>query len=168
MQRIRSDIADSAPLKTASHSFEARIGDEMELRGDMVGRDVPNETHGGRVNRRETKELTAAGAWFPFRNLLTVLKAGIKNVDRTTEDASAAKIITTGARATEQLNRGHAVGTGNVVIEPGSVRKCERPKARIVLVGPMDLKVKEHSAGAASDGSNGAFSVGVLMVCTNT
>jgi len=53
------------------------------------------------MDRGETEELTATGAGFPFRDLLAILKAGIKDVDGAAEDASAAKVVAAGAGATE-------------------------------------------------------------------
>jgi hypothetical protein len=141
MESVRSDVLDRAPLETASNSFEARIGNEMELGRDVVGRSVANESNGRRVDRRETEELTAASAGLPFGNFLAILQTRIKNIDGAAEDTGTAKVVTTSAGSAEKLDGSHTIGPRNVVIEPGGIRKCERPKACIVLVGPMDLKV---------------------------
>jgi hypothetical protein len=96
------------------------------------------------------------------------LKARIKHVDRAAENAGATKIVAAGAGAAEKFNGSHAVVARNVVIEPGSVGKGKRPKAGIVLVGPMNLKVQEHRTSTGGDGPDGSFSMSILVMGANT
>ena len=80
---------------------------------------------------------------------------------------SAAKIITTGMGATEELDGSEAIGPGNVIVQPSCIGECKGPQSCIVFVGPLNLEMKEHGACTGGDGSNSAFDVSVLMMSTN-
>ena len=67
----------------------------------MISSDILNKANGGKVDGRETQELAAMGTGFPFGNLLAILEASIKDVDRAAKDASTVKVVTAGAGATE-------------------------------------------------------------------
>jgi hypothetical protein len=87
----------------------------------MIGINVPDKSDRSGMSGRKTKELATAGAWFPFRNLLAILKAGIQNINRASKDPSASKVVATGAGTTEDFNRRESVGFRDMVVEPGCV-----------------------------------------------
>jgi hypothetical protein len=53
---------------------------------------------------------------FPFRNFLAILKAWVKDIDWTPEDASMAKVITAGMGAAENFNRRQTIGFRNMIV----------------------------------------------------
>jgi hypothetical protein len=165
---VSRDVGNGAPLKATGNGLESGIRDEVELRGDVVSADIADQADRGGMGIRKPKELAAARPGFPFRDLLAILQAGIEHIDRAAKDTCATKIVTARACAAEELNRSHTVVPRNVVIEPGGVRQGKRPEAGIVFFGPMDLKVQEHRPGAGGDGTDGSFSVGILVMSTNS
>jgi hypothetical protein len=127
MQRIGRGIGNRTSLKASGDSFESGIGDEVELRGDMIGSNIADKPNGRGMSRRKTEELTATGAGLPLGNFLAVLEARIQDINGTPKNASAAEIVAAGPGTTENLDRGEPVGFGDMIVKPGSVRKGKRP-----------------------------------------
>jgi hypothetical protein len=116
------------------------------------------------MRSQKAKELATVGTRFPFQNFLSVLEAGVQDIHRAPKDPSAAKVVATGASATEDLDGRKSIGLRDVVVEPGGVRESEGPQLGVEFVGPMDLQVQEHSPGARCNDTNRAFGMCVLMV----
>ena len=122
VKSVGHDVGNGATLKAASHSFELRISNEVELRGDMVRLDITDQTDRRGVNRGVTEELPVLSAGLPFGYLLAILKTGVKNVDRTAKDVGAAQVVTTCASTAEKFNGHEPVSLGDVIVEPGGIR----------------------------------------------
>jgi hypothetical protein len=93
----------------------------------MIGINVPDKSDGSGMSSQKSKELATAGAWFPFWNLLAILKTGIQDINRASKDPSASKVVATGAGATEDLNGRESIGFRDMVVEPSGVGKSEGP-----------------------------------------
>jgi hypothetical protein len=68
------------------------------------------------MSGRKSKKLSAAGARFPLRDLLTVLEARIQDVDGTSKNTSPAEIVTTGPSTAENLNRSQSVSLRDMIV----------------------------------------------------
>jgi hypothetical protein len=51
MQRVGRDLGNGSPLETSGDGFEAGIGDEVELRGDMIGSHIADKPNGRGMSR---------------------------------------------------------------------------------------------------------------------
>ena len=82
----------------------------------MVGSNIADKADRGRMDRGESEKLAATGTRFPLRNLLAILESRVQDVDRTTKDASATKIVAAGTSATEELDWGKTVSARNMIV----------------------------------------------------